>query len=267
MPLLATYARLKLGELRGGSPEAGSVRSTSLLGCRVSFFDWYWLIEMYEEIFLRSQYRFVPRRSRPLVLDVGSNIGVSILYFKWLCPDARIIGFEPDPETFGVLAANVRENELLDVELVNAAAHDGADSIELHRDPRTPGSPQASTRARRVSGVTTTVAACRLSDHLTEKVDFMKLDVEGAELDVASELERSGKLVLVDRMTVEYHHHVDGDQDRLSELLSLLERNGFGYQLEARIAASGRPEQFQNVIVRAYRKGTQQIQGESEAVQ
>lgn len=240
-----------------GAPTAGKVRSTSVLGRRVSFFDWYWLVEMYEEIFLRSQYRFVPRGHRPLVLDVGSNIGLSILYFKWLCPDARIVGFEPDPRTFAVLATNIRENRLQDVEIVNAAVYDGAESIVLHGDPATPGSPQASTLGGRISGVEKTVVAGRLSERLTESVDYLKLDVEGAELVVLSELEESGKLPLVDRMTVEYHHHVEGGEDRLSELLSVLERNAFGYQLDARLSAHAPAGQFQNVVVHAYRKALQ----------
>jgi citrate lyase alpha subunit len=73
---------------------------------------------------------------------------------------------------------------------------------------------------------------------------------------VIEELERSGKLGLVEQMAIEYHHHVEEGEDLLGDLLATLERNGFGYQLEARFgpgaaAARGR---FQNVLVYAYRK-------------
>ena len=222
----------------------------------VAFLDQYWLVEMFEEIFLRGQYSFESAKEQPLIVDVGSNIGLSILFFKRLFPAAAIIGFEPDPAAFRLLRRNVDENRLRDVTLLNVAVYDGAPSVELYGDPTTPGSPQGSTRSGRVGGTSREVPATRLSDHLAGPVDYLKLDVEGAERIVIEELERSGKLDLVERMAIEYHHHVETEEDLLGNLLAILERKGFGYQLEARLgpgaaAARGR---FQNVLVYAYRK-------------
>jgi FkbM family methyltransferase len=250
-PLLASYARLKLLELT--EPRR---RQTRILGMDVAFLDHYWLVEMFEEIFLRRQYSFESAKERPLIVDVGSNIGLSILFFKRLFPDAAILGFEPDPAAFRLLRRNVDANGLRDVSLLDVAVYDGADSVQLYGDPATPGSPQGSTRRGRVGGTSQKVRATRLSDHLAGPVDYLKLDVEGAEAVVIAELERSGKLGLVERMAIEYHHHVEEGEDRLGDLLAILERNGFGYQLEARFgpsaaAARGR---FQNVLVYAYRK-------------
>lgn len=223
---------------------------------RVSFFDHYWLLEMFEEIFLRRQYSFETDSARPLVVDVGSNIGLSILYFKRRFPDARVIGFEPDPRTFDVLVRNVRENGLQDVTLVNEAVYDGEEWVYLYGDEDVPGSPQVSTRRQRTGGAGRAVPATRLSEHVTESVDYLKLDVEGAEHVVLAELEESGKLGLVERMGIEYHHHVAADEDELSGLLALLERNGFGYQLEARLDGSlrSRAGGYQNIFVFGYRK-------------
>jgi len=256
LPLLRTYFRLKLLEhVAAGLRDVGVFR-TRILDMPVTFFDHYWLVEMFEEIFLREQYRFESGKRRPVVLDVGSNIGLSILYFKSLFPDARITGFEPDPQAFPILEANVRANQLADVVLLNRAVYDGRRSIDLYGSSQSVGSPQTSTRSGRVDGVGTPVPATTLSEHVTEAVDFVKLDVEGAELVVVQELERSGKLALVDRIAIEYHHHVDEDDDRLSTLLSVLERGGFGYQLEARFDTSARPRArlYQNILVHAYRK-------------
>jgi FkbM family methyltransferase len=255
-PLLATYARLKAQELAEHRRPPRGVRRTRILGMDVAFLDHYWLVEMFEEIFLRRQYSFESAEEQPLIVDVGSNIGLSILFFKRLFPAAAIIGFEPDPAAFRLLRRNVDANRLRDVSLLNAAVYDGADSVQLYGDPTTPGSPQHSTRRGRVGGTSKEVPATRLSDHLAEPVAYLKLDVEGAERVVIEELERSGKLGLVERMAIEYHHHMEEREDLLGDLLATLERNGFGYQLEARFgpgaaAARGR---FQNVLVYAYRK-------------
>src|SRR6266404_4480374 len=51
---------------------------------------------------------YVPAALRPkIILDIGSNIGASILYFREKFPDAKIFGFEPHPDTFRVLQKNV----------------------------------------------------------------------------------------------------------------------------------------------------------------
>src|SRR5207253_914590 len=51
---------------------------------------------------------YVPPALRPeTILDIGSSIGSSILYFHRQFPDAKIFGFEPHPDTFRILQENV----------------------------------------------------------------------------------------------------------------------------------------------------------------
>src|SRR5438132_2523915 len=59
------------------------------------------------QVLLRSGKKaeyYVPPGLRPkIILDIGSNIGASIIYFHRQFPDANIFGFEPHPDTFRVL--------------------------------------------------------------------------------------------------------------------------------------------------------------------
>ena len=255
IPLLAAYSRLKVREALAYRSKAHGLRRTRILDMHVTYFDHYWLVEMFEEIFLRRHYYFESQYPHPLIVDVGSNIGIAILFFKRLYPASRVIAFEPDPATFAVLERNVRDNGLDGVRTVNEAVYDGSERLDLHGDRDTPGSPQQTIRSGRLAGGTTSVPASRLSNHLAEPVDFLKIDVEGAEGVVMQDLEESGKLRLVRRLVVEYHHHLDPGEDGLSSLLAALERNGFGYQLEARLASSAAPAgQYQNVLVYGYLK-------------
>jgi FkbM family methyltransferase len=255
VPLLWTYSRLKLREALASRPRGNGLRRTRILDMDVTFFDHYWLVEMFEEIFLRRHYYFESDSPHPLIVDVGSNIGLAILFFKRLHPASKVIAFEPDPETFAVLEKNVRDNALEGVRARNEAVYDGSERLHLYGDCETPGSPQQTMRSGRLTGGIRSVPASRLSDHITEAVDFLKIDVEGAEGVVMEELEESGKLELVRRLAVEHHHHLDPEEDGLSRLLAALERNGFGYQLEARLASfTSPPGQYQNVLVFGYRK-------------
>lgn len=256
LPLLATYAGLKAGELAAAHGRDAGPRRGRVLGMPVFFHDYYWMLEMYEDIFLRRQYEFTSESPAPAIVDAGSNIGLAILFFKRLFPRATVLGFEPDADTFRLLTRNVEANRLDGVRVRNEALYDGRQELELFGDPSAPGSPQMTTSASRLPGAARRVAATRLSEHVTEPVDFLKVDIEGAERVVLAELEEAGKLALVRRMAIEYHHHMEAGEDGLAEVLATLERGGFGYQLEARLGGAPglHAGRFQNVLVHAYQK-------------
>src|SRR4029077_19382983 len=51
---------------------------------------------------------YVPPALRPkIILDIGSNIGASIIYFHPPFTDAKSFGVEPHPDTFPILQKNV----------------------------------------------------------------------------------------------------------------------------------------------------------------
>lgn len=255
--LLRTYVRLLArGRLRGLLRSSGA-REEQILGWRVEFFEYSWLLHMFEEIFIRQQYFLKTPKTHPFIVDCGSNIGLSILYFKTLFPEARILAFEPDPETFQVLKRNVERNELHEVRLVNKAVRDSEGRVELYRDLRVPGSPRMTTSCGRELESPIAVDTTLLSRYIDEKVDLLKLDVEGDEVRVLRDLSGEDKLQLTERIVLEYHHHMDPDRDLLSEVLSLLESHNFGYQLEGRLRLGETPEprQYQNLMIYAYRKG------------
>jgi hypothetical protein len=88
--------------------------------------------------------------------------------------------------------------------------------------------------------------------------DLLKMDVEGTEMDVMRELAASGALMNVRAMVMEYHHHI-GKEDNLSMMLRLLEDHSYGYDVEARLPA--KPGDFQDVLLRAHRKGCSSAAG------
>ncbi len=98
------------------------------------------------------------------------------------------------------------------------------------------------------------VEASILSNYVNEKVDFLKIDVEGAEREVLKELIDAGKLGFVEQMVIEYHHHIRGEVDAFSGMLKLLEDAQFGYHIEGH---PGRPRlrgQIQDILIYTYKK-------------
>jgi FkbM family methyltransferase len=66
------------------------------------------------------------------VLDIGANIGQYTKRFSELVGDAgRVIAFEPVPDTFELLTANVQRFRQKNVTLFNAAASDQCDALGM----------------------------------------------------------------------------------------------------------------------------------------
>jgi len=206
------------------------------------------------EIFEERQYLFETDNAAPFVVDCGANIGMSILYFKDIYPEARILAFEPDPAAFACLRENVTGNALSNIQLENAALASMEGETDFFYDRADPASLRMSIVRERMPRDKKTVRAVRLSRFLDEEVDFLKLDVEGAELDVIRELADTGKLRLVRQMLVEYHHHIVRTHDGLSKFLALLEEDGFGYQIEGHIDRPLPRERAQDLRIYGYRK-------------
>src|SRR5690348_10496292 len=78
-----------------------------ILGYKVSYMGEYEIRWLFRELFLEACYFFQPETDSPIIFDCGSNIGMSLLFFKKLYPNARISAFEPDPYTFVILERNV----------------------------------------------------------------------------------------------------------------------------------------------------------------
>ncbi len=234
-------------------------RRERIAGMTVEFFDYASLTLLFHEVFVQQEYAFRFPRPDPVIVDAGSNIGMAVLYFKRLYPQARVLGFEPDPETFAALERNVRANQLTGVELRRVALAAQAGPLRLYTDPGRRGAPYASARAplvemwagRRASRAVE-VEGVRLSDCIGGPVDFLKLDIEGGELAVLEDLAGRGKLRQVREMAVECHHHIRPDEDRVAPLLAQLEANGFGYQIRAGWDGGAAPGAYQNLMIRAY---------------
>jgi hypothetical protein len=59
------------------------------------------------------------------------------------------------------------------------------------------------------------------------------MDIEGAEDLVINEIASQGKLKLINEMVIEYHHHLNPKEDNFSNIIKVLEANGFGYQISS----------------------------------
>jgi FkbM family methyltransferase len=225
-----------------------------LCGFTAHFLDEDNLRYLVDELFLGASYMFLAEVDSPKIIDCGSNIGLSVLFFKTLYPQARVIAFEPDPEAFEVLLRNIRHNMLRDVVAHRCALTNCEGTVDFHKPVTGGGDLRMSLDSERISGTTISVPAKRLVPFVQEPIDLLKMDVEGAEDAILTDLHRSGALRNVAQLHLEYHHHVRAHKDALADVLTLLESNGFGYQLRAWQQPWPVKGTFQDVSLYSYRK-------------
>lgn len=175
----------------------------------------------YDEIFMREIYKFRCSTDDPIILDCGANVGLSVVYFKSIFPTSKITAIEADPKIFDVLSKNC---EHLDIKLLQRAISHNNEPIRFYCEGTDGGRAEVAFGDNREPVI---VDSITLDDLITRPVDFLKIDIKGAE---TAALIACTKLNIVNQMFIEYHSFVDREQS-LSDILDKLRKDGFRYYI------------------------------------
>lgn len=179
----------------------------------------------HQEIFADEFYHFKSDRSQPVILDCGANVGMSVLYFKEIYPQARITAFEAENSIAALLRENLQSNGIDDVEIIDKAVWIDDKGVEF-------GSEVAdSSSIYSESAQKNWVPSVRLRDYLLKEpyIDFLKIDIEGAEIEVLADC--SDALGNVQNLFVEFHSYL-GHSQSLASVVKVFEENGFRYYVD-----------------------------------
>lgn len=146
------------------------------------------------------------------VIDVGAHIGYYSLYFaKCAGPTGRIFSFEPVPENFELLRKNVLLNQISWIQAFSNAVYSCTKDISLFVPEESANPGEASVVEDRGTRqiLVHAVALDSFCSSGNIRPDVIKLDVEGAELDVLlgarTTIERYSPKLLIEL------HHFDGN--------------------------------------------------------
>ena len=124
-----------------------------------------------------------------VVFDVGAHVG----YFTILCgplvgPTGQVHSFEADKRIFDELTANIVMNGMSHAHPNNAVVIDTTGTVEFYLDSKVAGGVGGILRTERSEAKPVLVSSVSLDDYVKanqiNRVDFVKIDVEGAELKV-----------------------------------------------------------------------------------
>jgi FkbM family methyltransferase len=144
----------------------------------------------YENVIALAEYAADLSPAPEYIVDCGANVGYSSLYFAARYPSARIIAIEPDASNFEVLEQNVQD--VPTIAPVRAAIWNVSKKLALadggvgHWGMRVAfgGDDQVPEDSDLVEGVTIPKLMSRYS---FPRIDLLKVDIEGAELELFSE--------------------------------------------------------------------------------
>ncbi len=190
------------------------------------------VVQNITSLLLDFHYYFQADTDRPLILDVGSEVGTSIIFFKILYPNARIIAFEPHPLAYKKIIENVTRNNLTDVKVINAAVAKEEGETFLYGDANYVNgecnvlgcSVIETWGQQRPFYDTMPIKSVQLSQYINEPIDLLKLDVEGAEYGVFENLEQQNKFQYIKNLVMEIHQW---DNTSTEGLLKTLKDNHF----------------------------------------
>ena len=162
-------------------------------------------------------------------IDVGANIGWYSLQASKLVGDGKVIAFEPSKERFALLQENIKVNNAENVIAVNMALSDKEETGFMGGrvfDRFT----KDKSKYEKAKPIKATTLDSYLEKNQIDRADFVKIDVEGAELLVLKGMPRTIEQNPRIKILIEVHKKFLRD-DEVEELFNYLSDFGLRKQL------------------------------------
>jgi FkbM family methyltransferase len=203
------YNRILISRVGRYFPLRGRLRPVHLsqlkkpLWIRLGTTDWLVL----EEIFIRAEYDPVLKENLGdvrQIVDLGSNIGLSIRLWQSNFPSAKIVGVEPDDRNLEVCRRNAAEVDSNSVALIHACVAAVTRTVYLKREQGEWAITMTDQQTGEIGVPAKTIPAILAEAGMSGDIDLLKVDIEGAEKELFSDCrEWIGR---VKTIIVELHH-------------------------------------------------------------
>jgi FkbM family methyltransferase len=160
------------------------------------------------------------------VIDIGGHIGFFSIYAACKAKMGKVITFEAFNENYKLLKENIDLNKISNITLENTAVgkENGTSRLFLSADNNTGGH---SLHLKKESGNFIDIPVMAFDEVLKkyklEKVDYLKLDCEGAEFDILLNASEES-LKKIKKIVMECHDHGNNTSEKM---VKFLEKKGF----------------------------------------
>jgi FkbM family methyltransferase len=165
-------------------------------------------IHTFKQVIARREYDIPELSNVRTIIDAGANIGLASIYFTERFPNAQIIALEPEESNFDLLSRNLAGRP--NVTCLKKALWHESGTVTVF-DPgdgqwgfRTAAGAAPEGQSGRVIGRVECVTVPEIMRQFgLERVDLLKIDVEGSEREVF--LDSAGWIDRVDAIAIELH--------------------------------------------------------------
>jgi FkbM family methyltransferase len=189
-----------------------------------------WAPAIFHEIYnLRDYYKNREKtiNNGDVVVDLGGNIGI---FNRWAYSEgaSKVISFEPDKRYFKLLSLNADPRSIL----FNAAMSNEMGELNLYESSHLGGSTLfGSEENKNTYKVRTYTLNYLFETGLINRIDFLKVDIEGAEHHALAGISDEN-LMKVKTISMEYHHsHFDYNDELRQSLIDRMMGVGFNSYL------------------------------------
>jgi FkbM family methyltransferase len=188
---------------RWAAPPQGELLVLTVAGTPLSLRSGSSDIETFEKIFVWREYAFSSDQPVKTIIDCGSNVGLSPVWFAMQHPSARIIALEPNAGNFHLLKSNTQR--FPNIHALEAAVWNRSCLLELENPGAHPDSFRFSeSRGEGPHRVRAFDLETLAQEHGIERINILKIDIEGAEEALFS-ADYAAWLSRVDLLIVEIH--------------------------------------------------------------
>lgn len=178
----------------------------------------------------------IPIHDQDTVVDLGAHIGSFAVRAARLARHGRVFAYEASSKNYAMLGENRQLNGLDNLYIENSAVSDRHGTMNLY-SPADNG--MMSSLVHESGSFMETVHAITFAEiikqHALERIDLLKLDVEGSEYDILLNCPDES-LTKVQRIVMEYHEF-DVDKRTHRDLVSRLNSRGFTVVVEKGVSS------------------------------
>jgi FkbM family methyltransferase len=174
-------------------------------------------VATYEQIFINQECKFLVEAPPKVIIDAGANIGLASIYFANKYPSAQIIAIEPEESNFALLRNNVAPystivpiqaalwNKVGEISLVDP----GLGKWGFMTQEQNTSEAKFGVTCHKVTAITIEKV---IHDFKLDKIDILKIDIEGAEKEVFTDT--SPWIEKVDTLIIELHEDMKNGCNR-----------------------------------------------------
>ena len=159
-------------------------------------------------------------------------------YDRFKSKDLKIYAFEPNPLAYKYAKELYNANNINNITLENTAVGDKNEELTFYYNPKHFESASLHENNINKNCVKTSVKVVRFLDYMKEHcidcIDFIKIDIEGAEFNLLNDLYKNNKLSKIKNMFLEVHCvHSNIENTSFGRVISILEKEKFYYKIHS----------------------------------